>query len=66
MTFDVNDVVQLLADRPDDGLVAGMRGVVVAVFDQPDRAYEVEFVNDDGSTIAMSTLRPGQLVADPA
>lgn len=31
MTLDVNDVVQLLVDQPNDGLVASRRGVVVAV-----------------------------------
>jgi hypothetical protein len=60
--LDMNDVVRLVVDRPEDGLVAGAQGVVVAVFDQPDRAYEVEFVGEDGSTLAIATLRPEQVV----
>ena len=61
MTLDVNDLVRLAVNRPDDGLRAGDLGVVVAVFDQPDRAYEVEFVDDEGGTRAMLALKPDEL-----
>lgn len=52
----INDVVRLVGDRPDDGLRAGALGTVVDVFDTPRRAFEVEFVDDDGATIAILTL----------
>lgn len=34
-----------------------MRGVVVAVFDSPDVAYEVEFCDVNGDTLAEVVLR---------
>jgi hypothetical protein len=47
------DVVALKRDRPDLGLKAGEQGAVVLVY---DGAYEVEFVNEDGSTRVMTAF----------
>jgi hypothetical protein len=55
------DVVTLVEDRPEDGLAAGARGTVVHVHDEPERAYEVEFLDPAGRTTAVLTLRPDQL-----
>jgi hypothetical protein len=55
------DVVALTSDLPQEGLGAGAIGTVVHVFHQPNTAYEVEFVDDDGKTIAMATLTPDQI-----
>jgi hypothetical protein len=55
------DVVTLLTDLPQEGLEAGAVGTVVHVFHRPDTAYEVEFVDDDGTTIALATLAPDQI-----
>jgi len=52
------DVVAIRAARPDLGLPAGARGAIVMVFDD---AYEVEFVNDDGSTRAMAPFKFGEV-----
>lgn len=48
------DVVAINQARPDLGLPVGARGTIVMLFD--DEAYEVEFVNEDGSTQAMGTF----------
>lgn len=48
------DVVAIKKARPDLGLPLGARGTIVMVFD--DEAYEVEFVNEDGTTQAMGTF----------
>lgn len=48
--------VVLNKNLPEYGLVSGQVGVVVHVFSRPDTAYEVEFCNHDGETIAMATL----------
>lgn len=48
------DVIALKVDRPDLGLKAGEEGTIVMKFD--DEAYEVEFVNEDGTTRAMATF----------
>ncbi len=55
------DVVALLADRPQDGLVRGQVGTVVE--DWGDGTYEVEFVSDlDGATFTTATLAADQVV----
>jgi hypothetical protein len=53
--------MRLIDDRPNDGLKAGTLGTVVDVFDAPRRAFEVEFVDDDGATIALLTLTPDEV-----
>ncbi|MEV4758008.1 DUF4926 domain-containing protein [Micromonospora sp. NPDC049559] len=55
------DMVALTVGLPDEGLPAGSVGTIVHVFDQPRRAYEVEFVDEDGETIATAAVRPEQL-----
>lgn len=59
--FRLHEVVRLRSDVPEDGLRAGAVGVVVEVFDQPYVAYEVEFVDDKGRTIAQRALRPSEI-----
>jgi hypothetical protein len=54
------DVVELAVDLPDEGLRAGATGAIVD--DYPGSAdYEVEFVDDDGQTLALLTLHADQL-----
>ncbi|THV33614.1 DUF4926 domain-containing protein [Glycomyces buryatensis] len=62
------DVVELAVDVPEEGVKAGEVGTIVLVHGNPVEAYEVEFVNPDGSTLAMFALRPEQIrpVAKPA
>lgn len=54
ITISVLDVVALLVDLPEHGLVRGQVGTVVEQFD--DGAYEVEFSDDDGRTYAELAL----------
>jgi hypothetical protein len=55
------DVVALLVDKSDEGLVVGQVGTVVEVL-APD-VYEVEFLHSNGKTIAVAELkRPEVLV----
>lgn len=61
MSFEELDVVRLTTDLPEDGLAAGAVGTVVHIFRTPSTAYEVEFVDDDGVTLAMTTLTEGML-----
>jgi hypothetical protein len=49
------DVVALLEDRPKDGLASGQVGTVVEVH-SPD-GFEVEFLDSQGRTIALVTLK---------
>lgn len=55
------DVVRLRVDLPDKGLRSGDQGAIVEVFEHPRRAYEVEFVDEQGRTQALCTLMPDQL-----
>ena len=53
--------VRLKNDRPEEGLKAGEIGTVVDLFEYPCRAYEVEFVDDQGRTIAQFALLPDEI-----
>jgi len=53
------DVVELTEETPD--LNIGARGAVVMVHPSSPPAYEVEFVDDEGRTMALLTLRADQL-----
>jgi hypothetical protein len=60
------DVVALATDLPGEGLNTGDIGTVVHVFHKPYTAYEVEFTDPDGRTIAMVTLTADQIrLRDP-
>ncbi len=52
------DVVELIADISGLSLVRGMRGTVLIVFNEPGLplAYEIEFIDKEGNTIALETL----------
>ncbi len=62
------DVVELLVDVPAVGLKVGDLGTIVEEYgDQQDPsadhcAYEIEFANTDGETIALQTLEAQQFV----
>jgi hypothetical protein len=55
------DTVRLKNARPKIGLGQGEVGVIVAVLDSPRHAFEVEFVNFGGETVAVLTLGPEEL-----
>ena len=59
--MEINDVVILKIDLPEENLIKGMRGTIVAVFNRPEVAYEVEFCDEDGKTLAEVALRFDQL-----
>ena len=55
------DTVIATTNFPEYKVLAGDLGTVVEVYSIPDRAYEVEFVNPDGSTRALLTLARQQV-----
>ena len=55
------DTVIAVANFPEHKVLAGDLGAVVEVYAAPSLAYEVEFVNPDGSTRALLTLAPSQV-----
>lgn len=55
-----HDLVALLEDLPEQGLVRGQAGTVVALW--AEGTYEVEFVGEDGSPLSLLALKEDQLL----
>jgi hypothetical protein len=55
------DVVALLGDKPEEGLVAGQVGTVVEV--PAPGVFEVEFLDSQGRTVGLAELRREELLA---
>jgi len=53
--------VRLKVDLLDEGLRRGAMGVIVGIFEERERAYDVEFSDDQGRTIAEIALREDQI-----
>ena len=60
--IDTLDIVSLDEDLPQHGLRRGAVGTVLHRFEHPRPAYEVEFCDPTGRTIAQLALRPEQVV----
>ena len=58
MKFDELQVVKTLIAFQGENIEQGEKGTIVACFTVPNEAYEVEFVNDDGTTKAMFAILP--------
>ena len=54
------DLVELLVDLPEAARRAGDQGIIVEIYG--DRAYEVEFANAEGETLALQALEPEQFL----
>ena len=54
------DIVELLVDLPANNLQTGVRGTIVERYG--DDAYEVEFSDSNGETLALCTLSPKQFI----
>jgi hypothetical protein len=57
---DLFDVIELIVDLPEHGLRAGMQGTVVHC--HSESVCEIEFVNEDGETIALLPLHRDQFI----
>jgi hypothetical protein len=60
MSIAEHAVIVLTRDLPEHNLRAGDVGAVVHVYAE-GKAYEVEFVTGAGETLAVETLRPGDI-----
>jgi Domain of unknown function (DUF4926) len=54
--FDENDVVELTKDIPEQSLKAGYKGTILMILSISPPVYEIEFMSDDGETIAVETV----------
>jgi hypothetical protein len=61
MKYNEFDTVVLLRDYPAEGLKKGDVGAVVMVHTEPNEAYEVEFVDEEGITKALIALLPNEI-----
>jgi hypothetical protein len=61
MKFNELEAVKVLKDFPGEGIRAGDIGTIVVAFTVPNEAYEVEFVNGDGTMRAMFAVLPEDL-----
>ena len=61
MKFNEYDTVVLLRDYPNEGLKKGDVGAIVMIYKEPNEAYEVEFINEEGITKALITLLPDEI-----
>lgn len=56
------DVVEVTEDLPEYAVRRGERGTVVEVFDNPEEAYIIEFVDDEGYSSRLAYwVRPHQI-----
>jgi Domain of unknown function (DUF4926) len=56
------DLVEVLEDFPEYGVKKGEIGVVVEVFDNPDEAYDLEFVDESGTSSRFAySVKPSQI-----
>jgi hypothetical protein len=58
--------VRLREDLPEHGLRRGALGAIVAIFGNPSHAYEVEFSDAQGRTLAEVALHEEQLEEVPS
>lgn len=61
MSFAFFEIVFLNENLAAEGLLAGMKGTGIDIYVQPSEAYEVEFCDITGRTIATRALLPNQL-----
>ena len=54
------DVVALLEERPGERLASGQVGTIVEVY--PPDAFEVEFLDSEGHTISLQTLKRSEFL----
>ena len=56
------DIVELTEDLPEFSVERGERGVVVEVFDTPEEAYILEFVDNSGTSSRLAYwVKPHQI-----
>ena len=54
------DIVKAKRDL-SESILKGCKGAVLMVFEEPNLAYEVEFINADGETLDIVTAYPNDI-----
>ena len=55
------EVVEVAEDIPEYGVKKGERAVVITAFDEPDEAYDLEFVDESGESRFAYAVKPNQI-----
>jgi hypothetical protein len=55
------DTIIVTSDQPEYEVLAGDLGTIVEIYESPNLAYEIEFVNPNGTTRALLTVSPEQV-----
>lgn len=56
------DIVEVTEDLPEYGVKRGERGTVIEVFDEPEEAYILEFVDQSGTSSRLAYwVKPSQI-----
>lgn len=61
--FEEYGIVKLKKDMPLKKLKAGDRGTIVMIYPDLTKAYEVEFLDKNGDTLALVTLKEEEIEA---
>lgn len=61
MSFEVNETVIILEDSPNEGIKKGDIGTIIMVYETPNKAYEVEFVDEEGSVKFLGVYHSNQI-----
>ncbi|WP_458412187.1 DUF4926 domain-containing protein [Schinkia sp. CFF1] len=61
MSFEVNETVIILEDNPNEGVKKGDIGTVIMVYETPNKAYEVEFVDEEGRVKFQGVYQSNQI-----
>lgn len=48
MSFELYEVVKILEDNPSEGVKRGDIGTIIMIYETPNKAYEVEIVDEKG------------------
>ncbi|KRE61943.1 hypothetical protein ASL11_23860 [Paenibacillus sp. Soil750] len=59
--FEIFDVVRLLKDFDDEGVLTGEVATIVEVYTLPREGYELEFVGEGGITKALFAVGPDDI-----
>ena len=59
--YELFETIIATVNLPDHQVLAGDLGTIVEVYTNPEIAYDVEFVNPDGTTRALLTLATHQI-----
>lgn len=62
MNYEVYETVKVLEDEPNEGIKKGDIGTIIMIYDTPNEAYEVEFVDEEGRVKYQGVYLSNQIV----